>query len=138
MLQRHGDRLLPRAGRASLAWGVRNGVLRRLPTSRIQVTYPVDTDVTPPTSSAVGSLTTAIPGLRECGLILGTPRPNRKPVLQLFAADGSTLGFVKVGVSEYTSQLVQTEAANLAIIQDAGLQTIRGPASDAPRHIQRP
>lgn len=126
MLQRHGNRIGPRAGRASLAWGVRTGALEHLPSARMRVTVDRRLAVTE-NRSAQAFLAEAVPRLHALGLILGTPRPNRKPVIQLFAADGSTLGFVKVGVSDFTRQLVQTEAQNLEVVKAAALQTIDAP-----------
>jgi len=41
---------------------------------------------------------------------LGTPGPHRKPVIQLVAPDGKTLGYAKVGWNEATNVLVKHEA----------------------------
>ncbi|MFZ0324411.1 MAG: hypothetical protein WAN48_09805 [Actinomycetes bacterium] len=130
MLQRHGDKIVPRAVRASMAWGVRTGQLAHLPVARIRVLAPQPSPAPGQRSaqgSAQGYLNEAVPGVQALGLILGTPRPNRKPVLQLFTADGATLGFVKVGVDGFTKRLVQTEAANLTVVHEAGLKTIEAP-----------
>jgi hypothetical protein len=48
-------------------------------------------------------------------------------VLQLFSAHGETEAFVKVGVSDYTCQLVAMEAANLELIESSSLRTISAP-----------
>ena len=45
---------------------------------------------------------------------IGPPRPNRKPVLQVFDQLGTTVCFGKLGVDELTSRLVRHEATYLA------------------------
>ncbi|HET6560903.1 MAG TPA: hypothetical protein VFG72_03440 [Marmoricola sp.] len=47
------------------------------------------------------------------GVMLGTPRANQKPVLQVFSLDGDVVAFVKVGHNELTSALVRGEAEAL-------------------------
>lgn len=44
---------------------------------------------------------------------LGAPAPNRKPVLQLFDPEGSSLGYAKVGSTPHAAALVRAEAAAL-------------------------
>ncbi len=44
---------------------------------------------------------------------IGPPRRNRKPVIQLLRPNGSVVGFVKVGWSTLTRELVTNEAARL-------------------------
>jgi len=65
--------------------------------------------------------TAAGPGLRrhlatllgqddvDLAVALGAPRPNRKPVIQVIGADGSTVAWVKVGVDPHTDALVAHE-----------------------------
>jgi hypothetical protein len=50
----------------------------------------------------------------EVAVALGRPRVNRKPVLQLIDADGTTVGFGKVGIDEHTDELVRHEGQFLA------------------------
>jgi hypothetical protein len=45
--------------------------------------------------------------------ISGGTGPYRKPVLQIFAADGEPLGYVKVGWNDWTREAVRREAAAL-------------------------
>ena len=45
--------------------------------------------------------------------ISGGTGPYRKPVLQIFAADGAPLGYVKVGWNDWTHEAVRREAAAL-------------------------
>jgi hypothetical protein len=47
------------------------------------------------------------------GIGIREPHPNRKPTLQLLDAAGEMLGYVKVGWSKLTSELVRNEAAAL-------------------------
>ncbi len=61
------------------------------------------------------------------GLLLGTPRPNRKPVLQVFGPDGTVLAFVKVGTDPVTSDLVRREAECLRRVLAADLLVVHPP-----------
>ncbi|MFZ2504337.1 MAG: hypothetical protein WAW88_16875, partial [Nocardioides sp.] len=49
----------------------------------------------------------------EAAVLFGPPRANRKPVLRLFADDGSTWGYTKLGVNDLTDALVLSEATAL-------------------------
>jgi hypothetical protein len=60
-------------------------------------------------------------------LYLGPDRAVQKPVLQLLDQSGRPLGFAKVAVSATTAALIQHEAETLALLQDAGLTTVRTP-----------
>jgi hypothetical protein len=63
------------------------------------------------------------------GISVGPSRANRKPVLQAVTADGQTLAYVKVGISDLTRSLVSGEADALSAYwsADAGEQTLRAP-----------
>ncbi len=61
------------------------------------------------------------------GVLLGTRRPNQKPVLQVFARDGRVLGYAKIGHNDLTATLVRREAAALAAIDGSALRTFRTP-----------
>ena len=126
MLQRHGDRWLPHLTRAGLAKVIQVGLLRQSPMSRLQITDSTGRH-RGLDASVLEHIAQAVPDVQACGLILGTPRPNRKPVLQLFAADGTTIGFAKVGMSPSTRRLVRTEAANLEVVGRAGLHSLEVP-----------
>lgn len=52
----------------------------------------------------------------------GGSGPYRKPVLQVFAADGAPLGYVKVGWNDWSRAAVRREAAALAACADADLR----------------
>ena len=58
---------------------------------------------------------------------LGSPRPNRKPVLVLHAVDGRCLGFGKVGWTPLTRSLVRHEGDTLVRLSDAPFRVIRVP-----------
>jgi hypothetical protein len=58
---------------------------------------------------------------------VGPPRPNRKPVIELFAPDGATIGFAKVGWNGLTRHLVAQEAANLETLDRAKMPNIEAP-----------
>jgi hypothetical protein len=47
-------------------------------------------------------------------IIVGSPRPNRKPVVQLLRTDGAPVGYMKVGWNHLTRRLVRNEASVLA------------------------
>ena len=49
-------------------------------------------------------------------LHLGPARANRKPVLQLIAPDGETLGFAKLGIGPLTRRLVRAETTALSAL----------------------
>jgi hypothetical protein len=62
---------------------------------------------------------TGLPIAEVC-IRLGTPRPNQKPVLQLFDARGHTIGFAKIGHDELTRHLVTHEADTLRALDGYG------------------
>lgn len=51
----------------------------------------------------------------EVAVALGAPRPNRKPVIQILAADGTTVGWAKLGADVHTDALVAHETEALAL-----------------------
>ena len=119
MLTRHGDRPGPRAVRAALAAGVRTGLLERLPVQRL-VAHPAAASLAERLEPALG------PGL-ALGALLGTPRVNRKPVLQVFDPAGRTVAFVKVGHDDRSRWLVRREADNLARVRAVGVPGVEPP-----------
>lgn len=58
---------------------------------------------------------------------IGPARANRKPVLQLLTADGTTTAFAKLGTSALTRTLVKAEGNALAAVSTAGLKALRVP-----------
>ncbi len=61
------------------------------------------------------------------GLMVGSARANRKPVLNVFAEDGSELGFAKVGLGELANKLVSAEAQALGQLGGLDLRQMQIP-----------
>ncbi len=61
------------------------------------------------------------------GVLLGTRRPNQKPVLQVHARDGRLLGYAKIGHNDLTAGLVRREAASLAVLGSRAPGSFRAP-----------
>jgi len=59
---------------------------------------------------------------------LGTPGPHRKPVIQLVAPDGKTLGYAKVGWNEATNVLVKREAEILQQLSNVPFNSFLTPS----------
>ena len=101
-----------RAKRLALGAGVR--VSRgRVHRGRIEVGSPDGSLLSELSASAGTDLV--------CSLTLGTARANRKPVLQLFSAHGTSMAFAKVGAGERAMRDVRTEHRNLVMLAEAGL-----------------
>lgn len=81
-----------------------HGVLTRLPVPRLHVEG--DAGVAAHLERVLGQQV-------RIGIILGTERANRKPVLQVFDAEGGTLAFVKVAGTPGTTDLLAAEAVAL-------------------------
>ena len=64
----------------------------------------------------------------EMAVILGVPRLNRKPVLQVLASDGTVVGYVKAAWNDLTAGLVRNEARVLADLAAAKPATFTPPA----------
>ena len=60
----------------------------------------------------------------EVGLYIGPARAVRKPVVQVLDRRGATIAFAKLGVDEFTRALVRGEAATLAGLASAPLNTL--------------
>jgi hypothetical protein len=63
----------------------------------------------------------------ELAVILGVPRLNRKPVLQVLASDGTVIGYVKAAWNDLTAALVRNETRVLADLGAAGPTTFVPP-----------
>lgn len=63
----------------------------------------------------------------QVSMHIGPPRANRKPVLQLLADDGRTVGFAKVGINALTQDLVRAEWTALTDLERAGLRHVAIP-----------
>ncbi len=64
----------------------------------------------------------------EMAVILGVPRLNRKPVLQVLASDGTVVGYVKAAWNDLTAGLVRNEARVLADLATARPVSFTPPA----------
>jgi hypothetical protein len=104
----------PRVVRRLLGIGLRSGLAQPLLRRRI--------DVGTSTGATAGELADALLGehlsrLFGGGRVVvafgGGSGPYRKPVLQVFRADGTPLGYVKVGWNDWTRDAVRREAAAL-------------------------
>ncbi len=61
------------------------------------------------------------------GFGIGTARANRKPVLALFGADGTRLGFAKIGVDPFTDEQVTRERDALQELHRHRIDGVRVP-----------
>lgn len=118
-----------RFARAALGAGLRAGVTQRL-ADRVDVF--ADPSLTPAErpQHLLSAHLRQVFGRRdlELAVILGVPRLNRKPVLQVLACDGTVVGYVKAAWNGLTSVLVRNEARVLADLAAAGPSTFTPPA----------
>jgi hypothetical protein len=61
-------------------------------------------------------------------IVLGSVRPNRKPVVQLLGADGQPVGYMKVGWNDLTRDLVRNEADMLRRLAGAAPRSFTAPS----------
>lgn len=61
------------------------------------------------------------------GLMTGSARANRKPVLSVFSTDGEEIGFAKLGLGELASQLINDEHQALLAVQRQANPSFRAP-----------
>ena len=121
-----------RLARAALGAGLRVGLTQR-------VAMRVDVFVDPALTAAERPRALLSEHLRgvfgrrdlEMAVILGVPRLNRKPVLQVLASDGTVVGYVKAAWNDLTAGLVRNEARVLADLAGAGPNGT-GPATFTP------
>jgi len=104
-----------RALRATVGAGMRLGVGQLALRDRLVVCVARGTGPRPLEELLISEHLRQALGVSELlmGIGVSEPHPNRKPTLQLFDPTGQPLGYVKVGWSELTRQLVQNEAAAL-------------------------
>jgi hypothetical protein len=119
MLHRHGGSWLDRAARLAFRRAHRSGLTGRLPVTRLSV------------SSEPGGieayLSEAVDQAVRIGVLLGPPRANLKPVVQLFSAAGETIAFAKVGVTTLSQALVENEAWALEFLASQPTATFEAP-----------
>jgi hypothetical protein len=124
--------LKARLGRAALGAGLRVGLTQRI-ADRVDVfADPALTAEERPRVLLTEHLR-AVFGRNdlEMAVILGVPRLNRKPVLQVLAPDGTVVGYVKAAWNDLTARLVRNEARVLADLAVAGPQGT-GPVTFTP------
>ena len=105
-----------------LALATRTGCAEALP-HRIRIEQAAGTGP----GDLTGYLRTALGRDVVVSLYIGPPRANRKPVLQALTPAGVMVGFVKVGLTPLTRDLVGAEAATLASLGTAALSRLRVP-----------
>jgi hypothetical protein len=100
-----------RTTREALARSVESPMFGYLRWPILRLPLPAGTD-----DSIEHYLATHLGSEVRVGVLLGTPRANQKPVLQLFTPSGRLLGFAKVGHNPLTSALVRREGDNLELV----------------------
>jgi hypothetical protein len=105
-----------RVVRTALMVALRSGALDTRAPDRLQVGVP------PGLADEVRSLPEHLAGLLGDDVVLsvgvGTPRANRKPVLQAISPSGRALAFVKLGDTAVTRDLLAAEAGALRRLAD--------------------
>jgi hypothetical protein len=119
MLTRHGGSRAELAVRA--VWRVlqRSGAAGRLPIIRLSVTPGAD--------GIEAYLSSSMSRPVRIGVLLGPPRANAKPVLQIFDESGDTVAFAKLGSTALAASLVDNEARALAVLSRVATRTFRAP-----------
>jgi hypothetical protein len=121
-----------RLARAALGAGLRVGLTQRLAAKSWRVDVFADPSLTAVERPALllSEHLRGVFGRRdlEMAVILGVPRPNRKPVLQVLTPDGTVVGYVKAAWNDLTAGLVRNEARVLAELSAAGPTTFTPPA----------
>jgi len=103
MLRRHDARRRDAVARRILETAVASRALALLPVSRLRVG---------PHAGIVEHLATLLGRPVRVGVLLGSDRPNRKPVLRVFSPEGDTLAFLKAAEGP-VGELVRAEAQAL-------------------------
>jgi hypothetical protein len=120
MLARHGGGRATRLARGALRLAHRTGLASWVPMPRLRVTAD---------PSGIERHLGAVLGRPvRIGVLLGPPRANIKPVLQVFDRDGSVLAFAKVATSPLTVPLLETEAATLSMLAGRTMPDVVTPA----------
>jgi hypothetical protein len=136
MLTTHGGGRADRWARAGWRRAHRAGMAARLPLTRLVVR--------PDPAGIEAYLAEVLGEPIRIGVLLGPPRANLKPVVQIFAADGTTLAFAKLGTSPLTADLLATEAGALRLLAAEPPTTFTAPElvhhgtwKDVPVLVQR-
>ncbi|MDQ3627432.1 MAG: hypothetical protein M3419_01140 [Actinomycetota bacterium] len=113
MLRRHDARRRDAVARRVLEGAVASRALLLMPVSRLRVAAP---------GGIVEHLASVLGRPVRAGVLLGRDRPNRKPVLRVFSAQGDTLAFLKVADGR-VGELVRAEAQALQSIASTARKT---------------
>lgn len=130
MLVRHAGGPLTRAARSMWRRAVSSGSTARLPVRRLCVR--------PDPDGIEHHLATHLPPEVRIGVLVGPPRPNSKPVLQVFDRSGATVAFAKVGVTPLAVKLLAQETSALQLLASEGRRTFEAPrviSADTWRHL---
>jgi hypothetical protein len=120
MFARHGGSRLDRAARSAWRQAHRSGIAARLPFPRLSIAADPD--------GIEAYLASVLGRDVRIGVLLGPPRANLKPVVQVFSADGETIAFAKVGVTALTTRLIAAEAAALRLLASKETHSFAAPA----------
>jgi hypothetical protein len=120
MFARHGGGRLDRVARQAWRRAHRSGLAARLPFERLAVATDPD--------GIEAYLADALGRDVRIGVLLGPPRANIKPVVQVFDESGATVAFAKVGLTPLTEKLLAAEAAALALIATKDTHTFTAPS----------
>jgi hypothetical protein len=138
-VRQYSDGMTQRArlAKAAVGVGLRSGAVQWLLRRRRQVVHAGMLDPLhggPPAGGAgetlLGDYLAEALGRRDlaAAIVLGSVRPNRKPVVQLLAPDGRPVGYMKVGWSDLTRRLVRNEASALRRLAERTPQTFTVPS----------
>jgi hypothetical protein len=119
MFARHGGSRLDRAARFAWRRAHRAGLAARLPLARLSVAIDPE--------GIEAYLADALGHDVRIGVLLGPPRANLKPVLQIFSASGDTVAFAKVGLTPLAERLLAAEAAALELLATKDIHTFTPP-----------
>ncbi len=103
--------LSERVLRIGVAGALRSGLLDRITADRIRITVEEDRPEQAASLQTWASEILNRPVVLSLGV--GTPRANRKPVLQAISRAGEALAFIKIGDNGLTRQLLRDEARAL-------------------------
>ncbi|MDQ6850544.1 MAG: aminoglycoside phosphotransferase family protein [Actinomycetota bacterium] len=107
----------------ALAGAVRLGV-GQLVAGRLAVAYPAGV----PASGIEAHLSEVLGRPVQVSLYIGPARAVRKPVLQVLDDRGTTFAFAKLGVDDFTRELVRSEGEVARFLSALPLQVLRVPA----------
>jgi hypothetical protein len=115
--------------KAALGIGVRLRVAQRLLPARVEIGLAPGLTPAARRAALLSEHLRDLFGRRdlEMAVILGPPRLNRKPVIQVLSSDGEVLGYVKAAWNDLTRALVRNEADVLERLGDAPRNTFVAP-----------